>query len=74
MPGLGLTLNKKKALLFFCGTFAVGEFHWGGDLLKVTEVNEGKLMLVGNQQEELNGKSLPDWKTDLSSRDASRSY
>jgi hypothetical protein len=34
MPGLGLTLNKKKALLFFCGTFAVGEFHWGGDLLK----------------------------------------
>jgi hypothetical protein len=37
-------------------------------------VNEGKLMLVGNQQEELNGKSLPDWKTDLSSRDASRSY
>jgi hypothetical protein len=31
MPGLGLTMRKN---LGFCGTFAVGEFHWGGDLLK----------------------------------------
>ena len=39
----------------------------------VTEARDGKLRLVGNQLLECNGISLPDCKTDKSSRDESRS-
>ena len=40
---------------------------------RVTEARNGKLRLDGNQFIECNGISLPDCKTDKSSRDESRS-
>ncbi len=40
---------------------------------RVTEARNGRLRLVGNQFLECNGISLPDCKTDKSSRDESRS-
>ena len=40
---------------------------------RVTEARNGKLNLVGNQILECNGISLPDCKSDSSSRDESRS-
>ena len=39
----------------------------------VTEARDGRLKLVGKQLLECNGISLPDCKTDKSSRDESRS-
>jgi Family of unknown function (DUF6467) len=39
----------------------------------VTEAREGRLSPVGNRTLECNGISLPDCKTDKSSRDESRS-
>ena len=40
---------------------------------RVTEAYEGRLRMVGHHPLECNGKSLPDCKTDKSSRDESRS-
>ena len=39
---------------------------------RVTEAREGRLRLVGNQLYECKGTSLPDCKSDGSSRDESR--